>query len=83
MRSKLVMCTAVLTVSLGLSASALSAECKGQLQSQCEGSQSCSWVDGYERKDGRSVKGFCRTKSKGGKLNTKTKPKKALKPKSI
>jgi len=45
------------------SANAASA-CKGLELSACETSQSCGWVNGYTRKDGREVKAFCRAKSK-------------------
>ena len=37
--------------------------CKGLDNSSCSNNSSCGWVDGYERKDGRKVKAFCRTKS--------------------
>jgi len=43
------------------SASAVSA-CKGLDDSACNSDQTCRWVEGYERKDGRQVKSFCRTK---------------------
>ncbi len=37
--------------------------CKGLDNSACSASASCGWVDSYQRKDGRTVKAFCRTKS--------------------
>lgn len=37
--------------------------CKGLDNSACGNKSSCGWVEGYQRKDGRSVKSFCRTKS--------------------
>lgn len=45
------------------SGQALSSECKGLENSACSTKKVCSWVEGYERKDGRQVKSFCRTKS--------------------
>ena len=50
--------------SVAVSSSALAASaCKGLDNSSCSNNSSCGWVDGYERKDGRKVKAFCRTKS--------------------
>jgi hypothetical protein len=37
--------------------------CKGLDNSACGSKSSCGWVEGYQRKDGRSVKSFCRSKS--------------------
>lgn len=39
--------------------------CKGLPQNACQGSASCSWVNGYTRKDGREVAPYCRVKSSG------------------
>lgn len=44
------------------SASAASA-CKGLENSACSENSACGWVNSYQRKDGRTVKAFCRTKS--------------------
>jgi hypothetical protein len=46
------------------SASAAS-QCKGQLEAACLADGACVWVNGYTRKDGRSVASYC--KLKGGK----------------
>jgi hypothetical protein len=54
-------------LAVGLSAPAAAADCKGKAESQCLSNQACSWVGTYQRKDGRTVKGFCRAKSTGGK----------------
>jgi len=35
--------------------------CKGLENSACAANASCGWVNGYERKDGRTVKPFCRS----------------------
>ena len=51
-------------------ASAASA-CKGLDNSACGSKSSCGWVEGYQRKDGRSVKSFCRTKSGAKKSGAK------------
>jgi len=49
--------------------------CKGLDNSSCDANASCGWVEGYERKDGRTVKSFCRTKAvkklASGKSNAK------------
>ena len=37
--------------------------CKGLDSDACGASASCGWVESYQRKDGRTVKAFCRTKS--------------------
>ena len=60
--------TAVLILAGGLllsgQASAAS-QCKGLQNEACnEQANSCSWVQGYERKDGRKVNAFCRAKAK-------------------
>ncbi len=44
-------------------------DCKGLENSACQGATSCSWVEGYERKDGRTVKSFCRTKASARKTS--------------
>ncbi|MES9960527.1 MAG: hypothetical protein ABW089_08840 [Sedimenticola sp.] len=53
------------------------AECKGLSSEQCAADAACAWVDGYIRKDGRTVSGYCRTKPK-----MKAEKKKAAKPKA-
>jgi len=47
--------------------------CKGLENSACAAKSSCGWVEGYERKDGRKVKSFCRTKSGANKLGANKK----------
>jgi len=39
-------------------------QCKGLESSKCDQNASCTWIDGYERKDGRKVSAFCRAKPK-------------------
>lgn len=39
-------------------------QCKGLENNACASANSCSWVESYERKDGRKVSAFCRTKAK-------------------
>ncbi|WP_456414832.1 hypothetical protein [Thiolapillus sp.] len=34
--------------------------CKGMEKSDCTASNSCRWVKGYERTDGKTVAGYCR-----------------------
>ena len=45
--------------------------CKGLDNSACSNNSSCGWIEGYQRKDGRSVKSFCRTKSGAKKSGAK------------
>ncbi|GHA07340.1 hypothetical protein GCM10008090_16470 [Arenicella chitinivorans] len=45
---------------MSMHASAASA-CKGLESKACGSNSACTWVDGYERKDGRKVNAFCRT----------------------
>lgn len=45
------------------SPAAAASACKGLDNSACTDNTSCGWVEGYQRKDGRSVKSFCRIKS--------------------
>lgn len=54
---------------MSLPATAASA-CKGLDNKACGGNSACSWVEGYERKDGRKVNAFCRT-APGAKKATK------------
>ena len=39
-------------------------QCKGLANGDCASNNACSWVEGYERKDGREVSAFCRSKPK-------------------
>jgi hypothetical protein len=41
------------------------AQCKGLSASQCDTSSHCSWVNGYVRKDGRSVSSHCKSRPSG------------------
>ena len=51
-----------------MSGSAFAASaCKGLDNAACGANASCGWVEGYERKDGRKVKSFCRTTSSAKK----------------
>ena len=44
-------------------------QCKGQTQDACVTSSECAWVEGYTRKDGRSVSSYCRSKGGSKKLD--------------
>ena len=50
--------TAVLLASNATSAQ----QCSGLDEDNCIQASSCSWINSYERKDGRTVKAFCRAK---------------------
>lgn len=51
---------------LAFSATAVQAasECKGLPQAECEAKSECKWVEGYTRKDGKEVSGYCRSVAK-------------------
>lgn len=50
------------TVLTAMSPANAASACKGLDNSACESQSACRWVESYERKDGRKVKGFCRAK---------------------
>jgi len=63
--------TSILAFSVTASGSAIAAsQCKGLDNAACDAGSQCSWVEGYERKDGRKVNAFCRTKAK--RVSTKS-----------
>lgn len=39
-------------------------QCKGLDNAACNAEAACGWVEGYQRKDGKQVSAFCRTKAK-------------------
>ncbi len=49
------------------------AECKGMAQKACESSSTCSWVNTYKTKAGKTVQGYCRNKSSKTSTQKKTK----------
>ena len=56
---------ALLTGSVLASTSVLAAsQCKGVQQDACLANAECAWVNGYVRKDGRSVASHCKTKAR-------------------
>ena len=66
--------SAMLVFSLMIQTSnGLANQCKGLDSGDCEAAAACSWVQGYERKDGRKVSAFCRTKAKRTKPKTDAK----------
>jgi len=52
-------------------------QCKGLAADACGQNAACGWVEGYERKDGRTVKSFCRTSRAG--ISTKAASKSSAK----
>lgn len=50
---------------LAASTASAASQCKGMQESSCMAAAECIWVNGYTRKDGRSVASHC--KLKGGK----------------
>ncbi|MDJ0738864.1 MAG: hypothetical protein QNJ91_04060 [Gammaproteobacteria bacterium] len=45
---------------VAMSASAAPSHCKGMSESVCASDSSCTWVQGYVRKDGRQVSSHCK-----------------------
>lgn len=43
-------------------AASAASQCKGVQQDACSAMAECAWVNGYVRKDGRSVSSHCKTK---------------------
>jgi hypothetical protein len=69
---------AILSLSLGLAAPAVSAkgECKGMSKSACSADKSCSWVKSYVTKTGKKVGPYCRIaagKKKAGEKKSESK----------
>ena len=66
----------LLGAGLFISGAAHSSSCKTLDQNSCSAKASCSWVNGYQRKDGVKVRAHCRTlRGKTGKAPTKDKAK--------
>jgi len=56
-------CAVVLSAAMLTTGSAAAAsDCAGEAQSVCATSDSCIWVNGYTRKDGRAVSGHCKAR---------------------
>ena len=47
-------------------ANAAPSECKGLDQAACASAAGCGWINGYTRKDGKTVAGYCK-RGKGSK----------------
>jgi len=58
-------------LALGSGAALAESACKGLEQGACEKAADCIWVGGYEKKDGKQVSGYCRSKSPGGAAEPK------------
>jgi hypothetical protein len=41
---------------------AAASQCKGLSENSCAADSTCSWINGYERKDGRKVSSHCKTR---------------------
>ena len=66
---------------------ATAAGCKGATKTACSANNACTWVDGYEKKDGVTVRGHCRAlptaASKAKKKASDAKKKASTKAKSV
>lgn len=38
--------------------------CKGQVKDACSQNNACAWVNSYKRKDGKTIKSYCRNSAK-------------------
>jgi hypothetical protein len=63
LRNSLAIAIATIGLLSSTGANAASA-CKGLDNSACNAKANCGWVNGYERKDGKKVNSFCRTKAR-------------------
>jgi hypothetical protein len=61
----------VCTLAVGSGTALAESACKGLEQGACEKAADCIWVGGYEKKDGKQVSGYCRSKSTGGAAEPK------------
>ncbi len=57
-------------VLLGIGSVSFAADCKGLEKGKCEKSDSCTWVNSYKTKSGKTVSAYCR--NKGGKSSSST-----------
>jgi len=53
------------------------ASCKGMSENACAAESACTWVEGYERADGREVKPYCRNRPSKSSAELVKVPKKA------
>lgn len=51
---------ACLTALLAPASAMAESQCKGLTEANCAEAAHCRWIDGYVRKDGREVAGYCR-----------------------
>ena len=61
----------VCTLAVGSGTARAESACKGLEQGACDKAADCIWVGGYEKKDGKQVSGYCRSKSTGGAAEPK------------
>ncbi len=82
MNNKIIRASLVTLSTIGIvsfSGQASASNCKGLESAACESNVACSWVEGYQRKDGRQVKSFCRAKPAAkDKVTTKAKKTQSL-----
>jgi len=57
--------TLLAAVALASVPASAASQCKGVQQDACGAMAECSWVNGYVRKDGRSVSSHCKKKARG------------------
>ena len=56
------MLATVAALALGAASAQAASACKGLEKAACERNTSCTWVDGYTRKDGAKVSAHCKGK---------------------
>jgi hypothetical protein len=55
-------CLLLVGVAAHASVAGAASHCKGMAESACSSDSQCTWVDGYQRKDGRKVSSHCKLK---------------------
>jgi len=63
-KGRIALGTLIAAIALALGAASAQGEsaCKGLEKAACEKNSSCTWVDGYKRKDGVEVDAHCKGK---------------------
>jgi len=82
---KVVITLSTFTLVTWISSTAAAAElpCKGQEMQACNQSNSCTWINSYKRKDGKTIKSYCRNSTKNKSKKSKDNIKKQAPAKAI
>jgi hypothetical protein len=63
---KAVTSLSIFTLAIFISSTSFAATtpCKGQSQETCSQNNACAWVNSYKRKDGKTIRSYCRNSAK-------------------